>query len=991
LIARQRELQQLDACLASARSGHAAIALLRGEAGMGKSRLAESLAEQARGAGVFVATGHCTPVSGGELPFGPFVEILSQIDTAPGGSERVAGATWDLLRTALTVSGSSPGVAPPDVGLARSRLFTSVLWLLHHLGQQQPVVLVLEDVHWADASSLDLLNYLARTAAREQLMLLLTCRDDGLARDPGTRKAIRDLSRADLTRDIHLKPLTGEQIRELLAAAGCELTKERYDRVVQLADGNPFMALELAAHDAAEGTHTEALRHALLGPVDDLSDGARSTLHVAAVLGESVPQEVLEKAVQSTGGDVGAHLRVLTQNGLLVASEEHYAFRHAIVRESVVQEMLHGERTAAHRGAAEGVRLSQVGATPAGLAQLAHHLVAAEEYPAALPVVMSAAESARRVYAFAEARRQLSVARSVLWSRVEDPEGLSGSSSEELLRREAEMARWAGEPSAAADLLRSGLSSAPRAALAQSRLELELGEALWAAGDPAGALAACERAETALEQHPGTVAPAQGPSAQVLHVRVLAALAQALNATGSYERGQETAEHALALARECGATRTALQARITLATATARRGDLDTGVAELHRCLAEALSADAFKAVVRCYGNLAFLHSAAGQPRQVLQVAEEGEHTCRRFGPLLLVAPTFAENWVHALVATGRWDEAVAKAQELEQQWVAEGMALTLHLPLALVAAARGDEEGLAVQLAVIDRFARTDDPYTLHDGTVARAEHLLWQGDAQGAHRVAREALEQLEDQQDAGLVISLCGVALRAHADLVASRADRLIREAARRETADLLDVAQHAAEKDPGALGHAHLLVCRAEAARASMTPSADAWGAVVAEWQRLECPYPAAYAQWRQATELFGARARAQGTNALLAALETATALRCTPLELSLRTLARLAGVTPEPLDAAPTEPAAQSTDAPAPSPLVAPLTPRENDVLRMLTRGFTNQQIARRLFITESTVSVHVSHIIAKLGVSNRLQAAAAAQRLNLLPPEREQV
>ncbi len=549
MIARQRELQRLDSCLASARSGHAAIALLRGEAGMGKSRLAESLAEQARGAGMFVATGHCTPVSGGELPFGPFVEILSQIDTAPGGSERVAGTTWDLLRTALTVSGSSPGVAPPDVGLARSRLFTSVLWLLHQLGQQQPVVLVLEDVHWADASSLDLLNYLARTAARERLMLLLTCRDDGLARDRGTRKAIRDLGRADLTRDIHLKPLTGEQIGELLATAGCELAEERHDRVVQLADGNPFMALELAAHDGAEGTHTEALRHALLGPVDELPDGARSTLHVAAVLGESVSQEVLEKAVQSTGGDVGADLRVLTENGLLVASEEHYDFRHAIVRESVVREMLHGERTAAHRAAAEGVRLSQLGGTPAGLAQLAHHLVAAEEYPAALPVVMSAAESARRVYAFAEARRQLSVARSVLWSRVEDPVGLSGVSSDELVRREAEMARWAGEPSAAADLLRSGLSSTPRAELAQSRLELELGEALWAAGDPAGALAACERAETALGQRPGAAAPGAGPSVQVLRVRVLAALAQALNVTGNYERGQQTAEHAIALAR----------------------------------------------------------------------------------------------------------------------------------------------------------------------------------------------------------------------------------------------------------------------------------------------------------------------------------------------------------------------------------------------------------------------------------------------------------
>ena len=191
----------LDACLTSARSGRASIALIRGESGMGKSRLAESLAEQARQDGVFVAVGHCTPVSGGELPFGPFVELLSQIGAAPE-SERVAGTTWERLRTVLTVSGPSSGVLSPDVGLERSRLFTSVLWVLHTIGERQPVMLVLEDVHWADSSSLDLLNYLARTAGQERLLIVLTCRDDALAHDATTRRGIRELSRAEMSRDI---------------------------------------------------------------------------------------------------------------------------------------------------------------------------------------------------------------------------------------------------------------------------------------------------------------------------------------------------------------------------------------------------------------------------------------------------------------------------------------------------------------------------------------------------------------------------------------------------------------------------------------------------------------------------------------------------------------------------------------------------------------------------------------------------------------------
>jgi DNA-binding CsgD family transcriptional regulator/tetratricopeptide (TPR) repeat protein len=979
LIARQRELQLLDACLTSARSGQAAAVLIRGESGMGKSRLAETLIDHARRSEVVVALGHCTPVSGGELPFGPFVQMLSQIASAPQSLAKVAGTAWELLRTVLTVSGPSPSVSSPDVGLERSRLFTSVLRVLHDLGEHQPVMAVVEDIHWADSSSLDLLNYLARTAGQERLLLVLTCRDDALARDPNTRRAIGDLSRADVSREIHLKPLTADQVRQLLATSDVQLPATQHHKVVDLCDGNPFIALELAAHDEIEGAHTEALRHALLGPVDELPDDARFALHVAAVLGQYIPHEVLESSIESTGGNVAANLRLLTERGLLIAGDERYSFRHAIVRESVVREMLPSEQTAAHRAAVQGLRLSRRDGMPAGLAQLAHHLVAAGDYVAALPTVMSAADYARGVYAFAEARRQLSVAREVLWNRVDNPEEISGQSYHDLLSREAEMARWAGQPTAAAELIRSGIATAPPAGLDRARLEHELGEALWAAGDPAASLASYERSEAALEMVPGD------PS---LRARVLAALAKGLTVTGQYERAREAAERAIVLASESGATRDGLQARITLATVIARQGDLETGAAQLRQCLAEALAADAFEAVVRCFGNLTFLHSTAGRLADLLEIAAEGAQTCQRFGPLLLVAPTLVENWVHALVATGRWDEAEELAAELLQQWAAEGMALALHLELAQIAAARGDGASFERQMSIIERFAHLDDPYALHDVTSARAENLLWQGDADEAYRIARESLGHLADQQDGGLVVSMCSLALRAHADLVTSRADRVVREPATRETAHLLSTAQNAARSDTGALGHAYLLLCEAEAARASMMRSADPWTEVVAKWQLLECPYPAAYAQWRQAEELFGSRARAQGTRALAAALQTATTLGCVPLENSLRTLARHAGVSTDALAGGPPEVSAPAAARPRTSArLPVPLTPRERDVLLMLTRGYSNQQIARRLFITESTVSVHVSHIIAKLGVSNRLQAAAAAQRLNLFPTE----
>ena len=1007
LIARHHELQVLEECLTSARSGRARIALIRGESGIGKSRLAESLADQARQEGVFVALGHCTPVSGGELPFGPFVELLSQIGAAPE-SEDVAGATWERLRTVLTVSGPSSGALSPDVGLERSLLFTSVLWVLHTLGERQPVMLVLEDVHWADSSSLDLLNYLARTAGQERLLIVLTCRDDALGHDASTGRGIRELGRAEMTCDIALTPLGAEEVSQLLVGADLPLPVSQYDRVIELSDGNPFIALELASHDGVEGAHTEALRHALMGPLEDLSDDARRSLHVAAVLGEYIPHEVLEYAIESTGADVAPNIRLLTERGLLVAGAERYDFRHAIVRENVVAEMLPSERLAAHRAAVHGLQVAHLEGSATGLTQLAHHLVAAKDYAGALPVVLSAAGHARRVYAFPEARRQLAVGREVLWSRVDDPEALAGLSYDDLVRREAEMARWAGRPSEAAELIQTAMVRAAPGGRDRARLELELGEALWAAGDPAAALAAWERSEAALQVTPEDPA-AQNPAAQnaapedpepgdpTLRARVLASLARGLVMTGRHESGRAAAELAVALSEEAGAIRAALQARITLAIVVARQGELETGVAQLRQCLPEAIAADAFEAVVRCFGNIAFLLSAAGRMGEALEITAEGAQVCRRFGPLLLVAPTLAENWVHALVATGRWDEAEELAQELEQQWAAEGMALALHLELAHVAAARGDAASFERTMSIIERFARADDPYALHDVTAARAENLLWHGDAQEAHRIARESLSHLADQQDFGLVVSMCSVALRAHADRVTSRADRVMSESAAGETRQLLSIAQHAAERDTGALGHAHLLLCKAEAARASLSQSADPWTTVVTTWQHLDCPYPTAYAQWRRAEELFGARARAQGTRALASALQTAARLRCAPLESSLRLLARHAGVSALELETAATEEAATEPAAPAaegprtPDSLPVPLTPRERDVLQILTEGFSNQQIARRLFISESTVSVHVSHVIAKLGVSNRLQAAAAANRLNLFPSEGEGV
>src|SRR5512139_3199398 len=214
-------------------AGGASVVMIRGEAGIGKSRLVEAVIDRARTTDALVSVGHCTPVSGSELPFGPFVEMLSAVARARDDLDELAGATWQRLRAVLTVSETSPGVAPPDVGLARSWLFTSVLQLLHLLGERQLLVCVIEDVHWADSSSLDLLNYLARTAGQERLLLVLTCRDDALAGDPTARRGLRELSRAEMTRDVTLTPLDAAEVAQLLAESDVRLPPSKYDKVIE--------------------------------------------------------------------------------------------------------------------------------------------------------------------------------------------------------------------------------------------------------------------------------------------------------------------------------------------------------------------------------------------------------------------------------------------------------------------------------------------------------------------------------------------------------------------------------------------------------------------------------------------------------------------------------------------------------------------------------------------------------------------------------------
>jgi DNA-binding CsgD family transcriptional regulator len=464
-----------------------------------------------------------------------------------------------------------------------------------------------------------------------------------------------------------------------------------------------------------------------------------------------------------------------------------------------------------------------------------------------------------------------------------------------------------------------------------------------------------------------------------LRARLQTALANGLLVNGYLSRAREVGARAIELAHATGARSDELHARITRGSAVALTDDLETGATELRECVALATEQDDFTALVRGYGNLVHVYVIAGRLAEAISAAESGAGVCRRYGPIVLMLPTMLENWLYALSRTGRWDEAEALAEEALDQSAAQGVGLVLHHALAEIAVARGDNDSCERHLSLAQALYSTDDPATVHDGAIIKAEQALWRGDPTAAYTEVMPALAVVRDRDQRELVVDLCRFGLAALADQAMranpSRSDDPEHLGAKAD--ELLALAGSADSLDEKSSLVAMIATCVAEHARVRRMDTPEMWEHAADAWRSLSHPYNEAQALWRLAGTHFARRARAQGTQAMTDAMQLATSLGCGPLTEAIRQLATFAGVELAALPTAIPEPAV-AADGPGP-----PLTDRERQVLTLVAQGYTNRRIARSLFITEKTASVHVSNILAKLGVTNRVEAAAVALSLQL--------
>jgi DNA-binding CsgD family transcriptional regulator len=985
MVWRHEELAELTAALRDAQRARATAVVIGGEAGVGKSRLVEEFIADARAAGTIVLRSGCVDFGDEGPPFWPFIDAVRGLHRGPhaGAVDDVLGLPGAALaRGAADVAAIYEPLS--DASADGPRLFRLALAALTELAVRSPVVLVIEDVHWADRSTRDLLRFLFANLAHDPVLCVVTYRDDALVRGHPLQPLLVELRRNRRVQFIDLKPFTRTELAGLLSDL---LSQPADDELVNLiwsrSGGNPFFAEELLASvQAGAGQQLPpSLSQVLSSRVEVLSDDAQELLRLLATGGEAIGHELLVALSDLASPRLLTALRECADHRIVVVDEQQrYCFRHALLAEVVYEEMLPGERR--HFHAAYAAVLSRAADNDAvALAKIAHHVYAAGDTEQALCAAVAAAHAADAVHGFAEAHHHYQRAIE-LWDLVPDAAALTGTDQLALVERAARAANLSGEHRQAAALLAAVVresesdASDARAAL----LRQQLGRYLWAAGDSRRALEAFEAAVN--------LGPASARTAE--RAGVIGAYAEALMLAGRYRRSRAQAEEALAIAEEAAADAVQAQVLATLGFDLAYLGDPDAGTAALERARDIALAEGTPEDVARAYVHLAeVLSGPLSRFDAAVAVATEGAARSSELGLARTYGVALQAIAVNTLFRAGRWAEADDLLADAFARTPAGAAAIDLNLAAARMSVGRGEFARAAEQLATAERMV----PGALGPRYEAalltlRAGLALWEGRPDRARAAVTAGLAACASaSDDVWLLAPILWHGLHTEAD----RAERARQRRADHELAEARGIGAGLLAQARGLLAQpmeaapavrdaveAYLHLCEGEWSRAEARSDPSQWRRAAECWQERGQPYPVAYALYRQAEALLNERSQSADAPGLLrAANAIAEQLGAEPLRREITALATRARIA---VDALPAPEVDLREEAPT---AVAGLTRRELDVLVLVAEGRSNREIAEHLFISEKTASVHVSHILAKLGVRTRVQASAVAHQLGV--------
>jgi DNA-binding CsgD family transcriptional regulator len=922
LVGRERERALLEAAADQACAGAGALVVLEGEAGIGKTALVHAvLADR----DLQVLDGVAVP---GGPAFGPLLDAL-----------RGTGAL------------ELPMAAPPAEAL---------LGALAAVAGRRPAALLLDDLHWADDATLELLPLLARRVGDLPLLVVAAFRADDASVAPALRRLRAELRRGARLHRVVLEPLDLAGTAALLAGALGAVAPALAGQVHERTDGLPFFVAELGAALAASGKVRtgaaglelipgdgdpallpESVRDAVLLSAADLSPAAREAVLVAAVAGPVFDADL----VTTTAGLPEWPDELLSRGIVVEAADGRMSFRHALVREAFYGEVSWTRRRALHRVVAE--RLEQARATPAVVAQ---HWAAGRRPDRARPAWLAAADAFAAAHAYKDAVRALSRALEV-WPEGDDPDRPAA------LDRLAGYAELAGGLAQAAAVWRelADLHEQAGRVLEEARAARRLAAALELQGRWPEALAGRDRAAaafTAADQ------PAEAAAERL-------AAAAHLRSAGSFRAALTLLEPAGPQARAAG--RPDLEARVLglEGNLRARAGEGPEAVALVRRALELALEHGATGAAAEIYQRLADALEHGGDYPGAGRTYDEAYAFCAANG----LEPT-ARLCLACLTAvlrqSGDWERAARLCRQI--------IAMPDAAPHARAVAA-----GMLGSLLVQSGRAVQGRPLLLEALTLARRIelaamelHSLWglaladagDGAAAAAAGHCRALLERWQRTEDRHYVVS----PLRWSVTFLAEAGDP---DAAGRCAAALAELAADAGDHESmSALSHAlgELALLDGDAHQA-----VEHFTRALALLHGVEAPFDRTETGRRVAAALVAAGRRGEAVEALRAAQRTARRLGAAPL-LS-RIGEQLEGLGER-----------VATRRPAGSADADRLTGREVEVLRLVADGRTNREIARELFLSPRTVEAHVSSLIAKLGCRSRADATRRAAQLGLLAP-----
>ena len=944
--------------------------LVVGDPGIGKTRLAAECAAEFEADGWLVVSASCLPLAE-QLPLLPVVEGLRQLQGLEQGAllgdwlqECPPYVRDDIARLVPELASASSGTAVGE--WSRQRLFAAVLQCWRAVHQRRPLLIIVEDLHWSDGATRDFLTYVSAQRGTGSVPVVLTSRPGDASDEGVTDVWSGPLVSTGRWQRIQLSPLTPHEVEVMAASVAPDpLTPDQIASLVRRGDGNPFFVEQLLAASAVT-TLSDELAELLRSRAAATSSVAHDVLRALSVAGRPLSDDELT-TVTGHGADgvlvalrelVGAALARLTADGLCT-------LRHALLGEAIEAGLFAGERAELHSAVA-GRLMDR--ADPSLAAEAADHLGRAGRERDELPVRITAAEYCVQVSGFGEA--------ALHWSRAVDlAEEFDDAHVAELALSAFNAAGHAGAGERLLDYVERG----KRAAVRHGQRHLYATLIAVAAGVHSLDMT-LERGLTEL-QAAVEVFQELPPSGELVEALIVMYYLQC--GRGRPAEGLPHLQRAVTIEETLG--NDSVTALAVLAHAQLVAGEVESGLA----AAAVARQRMASNADLLTVRRLAVVETDIDlKLNRLEQAASDGLAVWNRLQAIgvggTYMSVMILSNACEALRGRGQIDQFRRIVEPLTTDQAVEPTSWKKHEQRCWADLYAGRFEAATDRLDEI--LSQSRQLSFEENGELAqlRLELALWRNDPRAAVDLALRAVECTAGVAPDGWAARLLTTAMWACADLVedarAHRDDTGVRAGQRaaaqleEERADLLldPFAEHPFYVTATAEGREWV----AELNRCQGDNQPELWLAVAQEWDTFNRPHRAGYAWWRAAQAMLHRGQRGPAASALQTARQRSD--QHVPLTDAITHLARLSRVSLEPPLAA----AETSNQLPAAPPIFG-LTSRELDVLRLLTEGLTNAEIGSRLYMSPKTASVHVTAILRKLQATNRVHAAAIAERLGL--------